>query len=1068
MSDHSQSSGSSDSESDDEEYLLSSTDENREAMIRRKLLESFYGSSEPDGSQGRSNEQGQGQLPNDTNTNTNTNAADNSKNKKKPSDAAISNANANLDSTNFNPSLYTSNLIHNSNTTQILHETNNLSLSIRQLDSTMQTLVYENYSKFISATDAIRSIGQSVDLSNEGLDRLHSKMQVVEENTRRLETSLSDKRKQVVEKLKLKRLLTRLTRLVELPVTLRGMQERGEYRFGMRDYLDAMKILTRHTDNFESLKNIEGECGFIVKNMMEEVGLKMWVWCGGDMNGHGNGGAGAGSINRNRSRRRTKAGKSGVLDRFWMSGGRLGAREGKVMDVMPASSVAEMYECAGAMLMYANACNEQENEDSEDGTGEQEQDLYRVETILGKLTADECKAMALESITVYLEGILEDHAIDVQVANNDHDNARFELSLYPSKFLDSLLEAATLYGITFRSQMIKGDIIVDQTDIPGVDAILLKEYVTMWFGTFLAHVKNVLLENALEVNNDSDESKEEDDDEIFISISNELMKLVQAVREVASGLALPEVGLDMDVASSLVEEAVGTTESMVKRRVMQKFKLLRVRVLKECITPFVKNVIEDEASSGAGDNYIVKCVQSANITLSDSMQFVDDTIRSILCGGANGSMSTASLDSEMVKLSVFKNAREFAFWLAAALESIAGCESTRNNTTMDVRPITKPDDEAKLQEFEIVLRAVAADAEWEPDGKQRKDSLDQQLIEELSGLIYETATDIKIDALTIALVEMSHIAKRNVSNNINQSIASCVEDPKSKHEFFRGAKHEQDDIDCDNLISTRFRLASSRALAIYSRNNAHEAASTACHEIAETCSVQSEFFPHGPSDAAIKMLEVTKRVCLDCAAAFGSDTKASAAPDFDVDYRQDMSMTGSLGHSKSGGNAIKSLSLDVARMFTQKVQVYSHPLDTASLSRDFVVAAVMRVACKAWVEQIRQSSFTEFAYRQIQVDVEFLKYLLPHYISEDSTEIESLQTVLNDIVLNAGERCIEMEVVGVTEYYDEAMGKVMSPLSIALGWLKEEDAAGGRGALDQFVIRKVIVEESKDELNEAE
>ena len=45
------------------------------------------------------------------------------------------------------------------------------------------------------------------------------------------------------------------------------------------------------------------------------------------------------------------------------------------------------------------------------------------------------------------------------------------------------------------------------------------------FGTF-EHVKNVLLKNAVEVNNDSDESKEEDDDEIFILISNELIKLV--------------------------------------------------------------------------------------------------------------------------------------------------------------------------------------------------------------------------------------------------------------------------------------------------------------------------------------------------------------------------------------------------------------------------------------------------------------------------------------------------------------------------------------------------------------
>ena len=1037
MSDQSHSSSSDSESSDDDEFLLSSTDENREAMIRRKLLESFYGSSDPDGKQAQALEPKQTSNP----------SSDMNPSLSEKSHPKDSGKNANLDSKDFMPSLYTSNLIHNSNTTQILDETNKLSQSIRQLDSTMQTLVYENYSKFISATDAIRSIGQSVDLSNEGLDRLHDKMQVVEENSRKLEDSLSGKRKQVVEKLKLKRLLTRLTRLVELPVTLRGMKEKGEYRFLMRDYLDAMKILTRHTDNFESLKNIEGECGVIVRNMMEECGLKMWVWCGGNMN--------VGS--RSRSRRRTKAGNIGILDRFWMSGGKFGANDVNVMDVLPAASVAEIYECAGAMLMYAK--NKQQNEEREKSAekdGDDNEEQHQVENILVRLTSDECKAMALESITIYLEEIIEDHAIDVQVTNDSLDAK--VLSLYPPKFLESLLEAATLYGVTFRSQMIQGDAIVDNALVPGVDANLLKEYVKTWFASFLAHVKNVLLENnALEVNDDSDENNEEDDDEIFISISNELMKLVQAVREVASGLALPEVGLDMDVASNLVEEAVGTTESMVKRRVMQKFKLLRVRVIKECITPFVKTIINEEASSD--NSYIGKCVQSANMTLSDSMQFVDDTIRSILCGGANVSMSSASLDSEMVKLSVHKNAREFAFWLAAVLESIAGCESMRNNITMDVRPITRPEDEEKLREFENVIRAVAAD---DPDANERKDCLDQNLIQELSGLIHDNATDFKIDALTIALVEMCHIAKRNVPGNINQSIASSVGETKSKHEFLRGPKHDHDDIDSDKLISTRFCLASSRALAIYSRNNGHEAASTACHDIAEMCSVQSEFFPHGPSDAAIKILEVTKRVCLNCAAAFGSDTKASAVPDFEVDYRQDISMTGSLGRASKIG-VVKGLSLDVARMFTQKIQVYSHPLDMATLSRDFVVSTMMLVACKAWIEQIRQNAFTVFAYRQTQVDIEFLKYLLSHYISEDSSEIESLQTVLNDLVLNAGERCIETECVGVTEYFDEAMGKAMSPLSIALGWLKEEDAAGGRGALDQFIIRKVIAEESKNE-----
>jgi hypothetical protein len=37
-----------------------------------------------------------------------------------------------------------------------------------------------------------------------------------------------------------------------------------------------------------------------------------------------------------------------------------------------------------------------------------------------------------------------------------------------------------------------------------------------------------------------------------------------------------------------------------------------------------------------------------------------------------------------------------------------------------------------------------------------------------------------------------------------------------------------------------------------------------------------------------------------CVAAFGSDNKSLAVPDFDVEYRQDLSMTGLLGQVKIG------------------------------------------------------------------------------------------------------------------------------------------------------------------------
>lgn len=69
---------------------------------------------------------------------------------------------------------------------------------------------------------------------------------------------------------------------------------------------------------------------------------------------------------------------------------------------------------------------------------------------------------------------------------------------------------------------------------------------------------------------------------------------------------------------------------------------------------------------------------------------------------------------------------------------------------------------------------------------------------------------------------------------------------------------------------------------MYSRKNVHEAGSTAC---------------------AIKLQKHARGYetrMFSCVAAFGSDNKSLAVPDFDVEYRQDLSMTGLLGQVKIG------------------------------------------------------------------------------------------------------------------------------------------------------------------------
>ena len=72
----------------------------------------------------------------------------------------------------------------------------------------------------------------------------------MEQNAVLLEESLKQKRQQVVEELKLKRLLRRLTGLVEeLPSTLLALQRDRKYVLLIKNYLDAMKILPVHSNN---------------------------------------------------------------------------------------------------------------------------------------------------------------------------------------------------------------------------------------------------------------------------------------------------------------------------------------------------------------------------------------------------------------------------------------------------------------------------------------------------------------------------------------------------------------------------------------------------------------------------------------------------------------------------------------------------------------------------------------------------------------------------------------------------------------------------------------------------
>jgi hypothetical protein len=63
-----------------------------------------------------------------------------------------------INSQGFMPEAYMSKLIKEKSLTELMDKESEMERHIKTLDSDMQTLVYENYNKFISATDTVRKV----------------------------------------------------------------------------------------------------------------------------------------------------------------------------------------------------------------------------------------------------------------------------------------------------------------------------------------------------------------------------------------------------------------------------------------------------------------------------------------------------------------------------------------------------------------------------------------------------------------------------------------------------------------------------------------------------------------------------------------------------------------------------------------------------------------------------------------------------------------------------------------------------------------------------------------------
>uniref|UniRef100_A0A7S3LP82 Vacuolar protein sorting-associated protein 51 homolog n=1 Tax=Aplanochytrium stocchinoi TaxID=215587 RepID=A0A7S3LP82_9STRA len=175
-----------------------------------------------------------------------------------------------LNSETFDSETYTQELLMNAPLSQLLEEDDRMVHEIRSLDADMQLLVYDNYSKFIGATDTIRKMKHSVEQIEGEIDRLVSKIDSISTHAHQVNQVLEPKRTKIEKLVRLQGLIGKLNFLFELPLKLKECIRADNLSEAVSLYKMAAPILEKYS-HVASFAAISRES----KNMVKDLERKL-------------------------------------------------------------------------------------------------------------------------------------------------------------------------------------------------------------------------------------------------------------------------------------------------------------------------------------------------------------------------------------------------------------------------------------------------------------------------------------------------------------------------------------------------------------------------------------------------------------------------------------------------------------------------------------------------------------------------------------------------------------------------------------------------------------------------
>ncbi|KAG5313476.1 VPS51 protein, partial [Acromyrmex insinuator] len=168
----------------------------------------------------------------------------------------------------FNSDMYFQKLLKECTLKQIMDHEAEILKNTQALHSDMQTLVYENYNKFISATDTIRKMKTDFKEMEDNMDLLAQNMESITSFSEQISSTLHGTRQQIAKLSSVHTLLKKLQFLFKLPGNLKD-----KINEAVQDYVHAQRVLNQYS-NMPSFQGIQKDCEDILEELKSKLRLQ--------------------------------------------------------------------------------------------------------------------------------------------------------------------------------------------------------------------------------------------------------------------------------------------------------------------------------------------------------------------------------------------------------------------------------------------------------------------------------------------------------------------------------------------------------------------------------------------------------------------------------------------------------------------------------------------------------------------------------------------------------------------------------------------------------------------------